>query len=169
MKYSDIKLWDVINGEGVRTSIFVSGCSHHCKGCFNPETWNCDYGEEWNENIEDNIINYIKQHKNTIRGISVLGGDPTYKTNIPVLSTFFDKFKKELPDKTIWIWSGYTIEEIKKDKPMFEMIKKCDILVDGKFKEELKDIELQFRGSRNQRIIDIKKYVELGDRYFDLF
>lgn len=169
MKYSDIKLWDVINGEGVRVSIFVSGCNHHCKGCFNPETWDCNYGEEWTEEIENKIFDYIDKYRITIRGISVLGGDPTYDTNIEPLSKFFDRFKERFPDKTIWIWSGFTIEEIKKDKKMFNMIKKCDFLIDGKFIEELKDLELKFRGSKNQRIINVKKYLELGEKYFDLF
>lgn len=162
MKYSDIKLWDVINGEGVRVSIFVSGCEHKCKGCFNPETWDCNYGSEWTPEIEDKILDYIDKYSITIRGLSVLGGDPTYPSNVSVLSKFFDKFNKRFPDKTIWIWSGYRIEEIVKDKDMLDMIKKCDVLVDGRYMEQLKDLNLLFRGSSNQRIIEIKKYLETG-------
>lgn len=159
MKYSDVKYFDVINGLGVRVSIFVSGCSHRCEHCFNKNTWDDSYGKEFDESKQREIINYIKKYDNVISGISILGGDPTYHKNIAPLCEFIDMFKKEFPNKDIWIWSGYTWERIVKDKDMYELISRCDILVDGKFVERLKNIKLKFRGSSNQRIIDVKKSI----------
>lgn len=157
MNYSGIKYADMINGIGIRVSLFVSGCNHRCKNCFNVETWNPNYGEEFTQKQEDEIINFFKKYGQTIRGLSLLGGDPTYPQNIIPLVSFLKKFKKELPDRDIWIWSGFTWEEIIKDKNRKELIELCDILIDGKFKEELKNLNLKWRGSSNQRVIDIKK------------
>nr|WP_293995202.1 anaerobic ribonucleoside-triphosphate reductase activating protein [uncultured Fusobacterium sp.] len=157
MNYSGIKYADMINGIGIRVSLFVSGCNHGCKNCFNVETWNPNYGEEFTQKQEDEIINFFKKYGQTIRGLSLLGGDPTYPQNIIPLVSFLKKFKKELPDRDIWIWSGFTWEEIIKDKNRKELIELCDILIDGKFKEELKNLNLKWRGSSNQRVIDIKK------------
>lgn len=159
MKYSDIKYYDVVNGIGVRVSIFVSGCSHHCEHCFNKKTWNESYGEEFDINVENNIFQYISKYNNVIKGISILGGDPTYSKNIKPLSDFIDRFKNKFPNKDIWIWSGYTWESILKDKDMYELISKCDVLIDGVFVEKLKNIKLKFRGSSNQRVIDVKKSI----------
>lgn len=159
MKYGDIKYYDVINGIGVRVSIFVSGCSHHCEHCFNKETWDDTYGEEFDANVENNIFQYISKYNSVIKGISILGGDPTYSKNIKPLSDFIDRFKDKFPTKDIWIWSGYTWEKILKDKDMYELISKCDVLIDGVFVEKLKNIKLKFRGSSNQRVIDIKKSI----------
>lgn len=159
MKYGDIKYYDVINGIGVRVSIFVSGCSHHCEHCFNKETWDDTYGEEFDANVENNIFQYISKYNSVIKGISILGGDPTYSKNIKPLSDFIDRFKDKFPTKDIWIWSGYTWEKILKDKDMYELISKCDVLIDGIFVEKLKNIKLKFRGSSNQRVIDIKKSI----------
>ncbi|MCI5724587.1 anaerobic ribonucleoside-triphosphate reductase activating protein [Fusobacterium sp.] len=157
MNYSGIKYADMINGIGIRVSLFVSGCNHGCKNCFNVETWNPNYGEEFTQKQEDEIINFFKKYGQTIRGLSLLGGDPTYPQNIIPLVSFLKKFKKELPDRDIWIWSGFTWEEIIEDKNRKELIELCDILIDGKFKEELKNLNLKWRGSSNQRVIDIKK------------
>ncbi|MDD7411363.1 anaerobic ribonucleoside-triphosphate reductase activating protein [Fusobacterium gastrosuis] len=157
MNYSGIKYADMINGIGIRVSLFVSGCNHGCKNCFNVETWNPNYGEEFTQKQEDEIINFFKKYGQTIRGLSLLGGDPTYPQNIIPLVSFLKKFKKELPDRDIWIWSGFTWEEIIKDENRKELIELCDILIDGKFKEELKNLNLKWRGSSNQRVIDIKK------------
>lgn len=159
MKYGDIKYYDVINGIGVRVSIFVSGCSHHCEHCFNKETWDDTYGEEFDANVENNIFQYISKYNSVIKGISILGGDPTYSKNIKPLSDFIDRFKDKFPTKDIWIWSGYTWEKILKDKDMYKLISKCDVLIDGVFVEKLKNIKLKFRGSSNQRVIDIKKSI----------
>lgn len=160
MNYSGIKYADMINGIGIRVSLFVSGCNHGCKNCFNVETWNPNYGEEFTQKQEDEIINFFKKYGQTIRGLSLLGGDPTYPQNIIPLVSFLKKFKKELPDRDIWIWSGFTWEEIIEDKNRKELIELCDILIDGKFKEELKNLNLKWRGSSNQRVIDIKKSLD---------
>ncbi len=157
MNYSGIKYADMINGIGIRVSLFVSGCSHACKGCFNAETWNPFYGNEFTEKQENEIINYFKKYGKTIKGLSILGGDPTYSSNIKPLIKFIKKFKQEFPNRDIWIWSGFTWEEILADKDKKTLISLCDILVDGKFTEKLKDLNLKFRGSSNQRVIDIKK------------
>ena len=159
MNYSDIKYFDVINGLGIRVSIFVSGCSHHCEHCFNKNTWNENFGNEFTEEIQNDIFKYIGMYNNIISGISLLGGDPTYYKNITPLIDFIDKFKSKFPNKNIWIWSGFTWEQINNNKNMFELISKCDVLVDGKFIDELKDLKLKFRGSKNQRIIDIKQSI----------
>lgn len=156
MNYSGIKYADMINGIGIRVSLFVSGCTHACKNCFNVETWNPNYGEEFTEKQEDEIISFFKKYGKTIKGLSLLGGDPTYPHNIEPLIKFLKKFKKELPDRDIWIWSGFTWEEILADEKRLELISHCDVLIDGKFKEELKNLNLKWRGSSNQRVIDIK-------------
>lgn len=157
MNYSGIKYGDMINGIGIRVSLFVSGCTHKCKNCFNVETWNPNFGKEFTEKEEEEIIYFFKKYGKTIRGLSLLGGDPTYKFNIPYLIKFLEKFKKELPDRDIWIWSGFTWEEIIENSDRRKLIEFCDILIDGKYIDELRDLNLKWRGSSNQRVIDIKK------------
>ncbi|WP_022818775.1 anaerobic ribonucleoside-triphosphate reductase activating protein [Fusobacterium russii] len=157
MNYSGIKYADMINGIGIRVSLFVSGCNHACKNCFNVETWNPKYGEKFTEKQEDEIILFFKKYGKTIKGLSLLGGDPTYPKNINPLIKFIKKFKAELPDKDIWIWSGFTWEEILAEPKRKELISLCDVLIDGKYIDELKDLNLKWRGSSNQRVIDIKK------------
>lgn len=157
MNYSGIKYGDMINGIGIRVSLFVSGCSHKCKNCFNIETWNPNFGKEFTEKEEEEIIYFFKRYGKTIRGLSLLGGDPTYNSNIPYLIKFLEKFKRELPDRDIWIWSGFTWEEIIENSDRRKLIELCDILIDGKYIDELRDLNLKWRGSSNQRVIDIKK------------
>lgn len=156
MNYSGIKYADMINGEGIRISLFVSGCSHKCRDCFNRDTWNPHYGEVFTKKQEDEIIDYVKKYP-FVRGLSLLGGDPTYKTNIEPLVTFLKRFKAEFPTKDIWLWSGYTWEEIIKDENLKKLISLCDILIDGKFQKDLKDLSLKWRGSTNQRVINIQE------------
>lgn len=158
MNYSGIKYSDMINGEGIRVSLFVSGCTHKCKGCFNRDTWDCNYGNEFTEKEQKEIFDYIEKY-NFIKGISLLGGDPTYYKNIEPLLEFLKKFKQKFPQKTIWIWSGFTWEQIIQDRKKFELIEMCDILIDGKFILEQKDLNLKWRGSSNQRVIDIQKTI----------
>jgi len=160
MNYSGIKYADMINGKGIRVSLFVSGCTHCCKNCFNEETWKETYGKKFSEKEEDEIIEYFKKYGKTIRGLSLLGGDPTYPKNIKPLLKFIKKFKENLPDRDIWIWSGFTWEEILEDENRLSLIKECDILIDGKYMDNLKDLNLKWRGSSNQRVIDIKKSLE---------
>jgi len=147
MYYGEIKDCDIANGEGVRVSLFVSGCRNQCKGCFQPETWNFNYGREFTQETEKYILEKLKPE--WIDGLSLLGGDPMEPENQNVLLPFLQKVKDKFPDKTVWMYTGYTYEDIKN----CTILKYVDVLVDGKFIEEEKDITLQFRGSRNQRII----------------
>jgi anaerobic ribonucleoside-triphosphate reductase activating protein len=151
MNYAEIKKVDIANGPGVRVSLFVSGCRNHCKGCFNPETWDFDYGRPFTRATEDEIIEALRP--SWIQGLSILGGEPTEEENAAVLIPFLKRVRAVLPDKDIWLYSGYTYEALR-DK---EILTLADVLVDGPFLLELKDAGLAFRGSRNQRIIDLKE------------
>ena len=151
MNYAEIKKVDIANGPGVRVSLFVSGCRNHCKGCFNPETWDIDYGRPFTRETEDQIIEALRP--SWIQGLSILGGEPTEEENAAVLIPFLKRVRAALPDKDIWLYSGYTYEALR-DK---EILTLADVLVDGPFLLELKDAGLAFRGSRNQRIIDLKE------------
>ena len=151
MNYAEIKKVDIANGPGVRVSLFVSGCRNHCKGCFNPETWDFDYGRPFTGETEDEIIEALRP--SWIQGLSILGGEPTEEENAAVLIPFLKRVRAVLPDKDIWLYSGYTYEALR-DK---EILTLADVLVDGPFLLEQKDAGLAFRGSRNQRIIDLKE------------
>ena len=155
MNYSGIKYSDMINGPGIRVSLFVSGCSHACPGCFNKETWNPGYGETFTEKQKEEIFDYFKKYPMLLRGLSLLGGDPTYKTNVEPLKAFISEFRKQFPEKDVWMWTGYTWEEILENTSLLSLVKICDVLVEGRFREEEKDLSLQWRGSRIQRVIDI--------------
>lgn len=162
MHYGELKKYDIANGIGVRVSIFVSGCTHHCKGCFNDIAWPFVYGKEFTKEVEDEIIDACS--KTYIKGLSLLGGEPFEKVNQLGLISLLRRFKKEFPNKTIWCYSGYLFDkEILNEESRIhtevtrEMIEYIDVLVDGKFELELKDISLKFRGSSNQRIIDVQK------------
>ena len=168
MNYATIKYFDIANGEGVRTSLFVSGCRHHCPECFNAEAWSFDYGEPFDESVEEKIISSLSPFY--IAGLSLLGGEPMEEENQKALLPFLSKVRERCPDKNIWIYSGFTFEEIlgKVKSRAFTPISRrilelCDVLVDGRFIIEEKDISLQFRGSRNQRIIDLKPTFENGE------
>ena len=167
MNYADIKRIDVANGPGVRVSLFVSGCTHHCKECFNPETWDFSYGNVFDENAENEIIKYLEP--DYIKGLTLLGGDPMEKVNQEALIPLLEKVKKAYPEKSIWCYTGYDFEEdIKKNMlKNWEVTKKfmsyIDVLVDGEFKIDLKDLSLVFRGSSNQRIIMVKESLESGE------
>ncbi|MBR5313890.1 MAG: anaerobic ribonucleoside-triphosphate reductase activating protein [Clostridia bacterium] len=165
MNYGEIKKVDIANGTGVRVSLFVSGCTHHCKGCFNPETWNFDFGNKYTEETEQSIIDALSP--SYIEGLSLLGGEPFEPQNQPTLVALLKRIRKELPTKNVWCYSGYTFEELSGQKESraftentLEMLSLIDVLVDGEFIEELKDISLKFRGSSNQRIIDVKESLE---------
>ena len=165
MKYGEIKFNDIANGEGVRTSLFVSGCTHHCKECFNPETWSFDYGDEFTSAQEKEILDSLEPF--WIDGLSVLGGEPFEPENQKALLPFLKKVKEAYPQKTIWCYSGYTFEELTvksraKTDITNDMLSLIDVLVDGEFKIEQKNISLKFRGSTNQRVIDVKKTFETG-------
>lgn len=150
MYYGKINKHDIANGEGVRVSIFVSGCEHKCKGCFNPETWDFFYGDEFHADTYLEILKALDDDH--IAGLTVLGGEPLHGRNRHMVTTLCGAIKRERPGKTIWLYTGFNYEEVK-DLPIMEYI---DVLVDGRFIESKKDISLKFRGSSNQRIIDVR-------------
>jgi len=160
MNYGEIKPTDIANGEGVRVSLFVSGCRIHCKGCFNAVTWDFCYGNPFTKEVEEQILQYLKPEY--ISGLTVLGGEPFEPENQKVLAPFLQKVKQTYPNKTIWCYTGYIYDQDllpkdgKKHTEVTESMLSCiDTLVDGPFREELKDISLQFRGSQNQRILKL--------------
>ncbi len=162
MNYGEIKKNDISNGIGVRTSLFVSGCRHHCKDCFNAQTWDFGFGEAFTEQTMMEILESCEP--DWINGLSLLGGEPFEPENQRVLLPFLVMFKEKFPDKDIWCYSGFTFEEITgraksraKTDVSAEMLSLIDVLVDGRFEESKKDISLKFRGSSNQRIIDVQK------------
>ena len=161
MKYAKIRKCDVANGPGVRVSLFVSGCTRRCKGCFNKEAWDFNYGTELNEEKQAELIDALSPHY--IKGLSVLGGEPFEIQNQKGLVPVVKKVKEKYPDKKIWCYSGYSFDKdilgdmAKKYDETNELLKYVDFLVDGEFKEELKNPSLRFRGSSNQRIIDVQQ------------
>lgn len=163
MNYAEIKWTDIANGEGVRISLFVSGCTHHCKNCFNQIAWDFHYGHPFDEIIEEKILRELG--KPYIAGLSLLGGEPLEPQNQEALLPFVKAVKKKYPEKDIWCYTGYTwnpvsgelAEEQKNTPATKELIALFDVLVDGPFVEELKKITLKFRGSSNQRVLDVKK------------
>lgn len=160
MNYATIKFYDVANGTGVRVSLFVSGCRHHCKGCFNAETWDFCYGEPYTQETEDSIIDGLKP--DYITGLSLLGGEPFEPENQRALTALLRRVKAQLPEKTVWCYTGYTYDtDLAEGGSVFtdvtrEMLSYIDILVDGEFIEEQRDLTLRFRGSRNQRILTLE-------------
>ena len=150
MNYGVIKKTDIANGTGVRVSLFVSGCRNRCPGCFQPETWDFDYGIPFTKDTEDEILEAMRPE--WISGLSVLGGEPMEPENREALLPFLARVKEEYPEKDIWLYTGYTWEKLK-GLPVLEYV---DVLVDGRFVEEWKDAGLAFRGSRNQRIIHLR-------------
>ena len=166
MNYAEIKKHDTANGKGVRVSLFVSGCTHHCKGCFNSETWDFCFGKKYTQEIEDEIIEACQQIY--IKGLSVLGGEPFEKANQKDVYALMKRFKKTFPNKDIWCYSGYLfdVDMIEGGKIHTEytdeMLGCIDYLVDGEFVEELKNLRLKFRGSANQRVIDVKESRKQG-------
>ena len=167
MYYGEIKKNDLANGEGVRVTLFVSGCTNCCKGCFQPETWDFNYGKPFTEETENEVIKALEP--SYINGLTLLGGDPFEPRNQRDLLPFVKRVRATYPNKTIWAFSGFTYEELKKDGSYSrcdetdELLELIDILVDGRFVEELKDISLVFRGSSNQRIIDMNKTRQSGE------
>ena len=156
MNYVKINPVDIANGSGVRVSLFVAGCTHHCKGCFNTEAWDFDAGKPFTDETEDDIISLLDH--SWIDGLTLLGGEPFEPENQKVLRHLLDRVHSELPTKTIWAYSGYKFEEIQ-DSPLLDYV---DILVDGEFVEDKKNISLQFRGSENQRVIDVQETFASG-------
>ena len=152
MRYSKIRKMDISNGPGIRVSIFFQGCAFHCKNCFNPETWDFNKGEEFNDEVIDHILDLCD--KSHIVGLSILGGEPMHPNNIEGSTKLAKAFKERFPDKTIWSWSGFLFDKDLKDKEIMNYI---DVLVDGQYMDDLHDPTLKWRGSSNQRVIDVKK------------
>lgn len=157
MNLAQMRHFDVANGIGIRASLFVSGCTHNCKGCFNKDYQNFKYGNTWTLELENEFLTYVKDEN--VKGVTILGGEPMEQTMDNDLVNLLKRIKEET-NKNIWIYSGYTFEEIIKDQKKVDILKECDVLVDGKFIQELKDFRLRFRGSSNQRIIDVKKSLQ---------
>lgn len=155
MNYAQIRKYDVANGPGIRTTIFVTGCTHNCKECFNKEYQDFNFGDPWTDKETEMVKDYLNQPE--VAGLTVLGGEPFQ--NVEGLVPLLKEIRKST-DKDIWIFSGDTFETIKADEKKFELLKLCDVLVDGPFVNELKDLRLKFRGSSNQRIIKIKDSIE---------
>ena len=155
MNIADIKEYDVANGQGVRLSVFVSGCPHHCKGCFNEETWDYNYGAPFTEETITDITHILENHIDIYDGITILGGEPLCPENISVVSKLVSEIISKFPILTIWIYTGYTLEEIsklyesspKESSALHSILRSIDILVDGRFVESKKSLKLKFRGS----------------------
>lgn len=167
MNYGQIYYADTANGPGSRTCLFVSGCTHHCKGCFNEETWNFTFGQEYTNDIENKILESVKP--SYISGLTVLGGEPMEPENQRALLSLYRRIKEKVSHATTWIYSGYTWEELtdKENRRCHcevtdEILSLIDVLVDGEFIESQKDISLHFRGSANQRLIDVPETLTAG-------
>lgn len=151
MNYVSMTKAEVANGESVRVALWVSGCEHHCKNCQNPETWNCNAGKLFTEDDLHKLMNELSLPY--YDGLTLTGGDPLHPSNIGCIEYIAEKVKEVFPDKTIWCYTGYSFEDIKD----FNVMKYIDVLIDGLFVEELRDITLAFKGSTNQRLIDVQK------------
>ena len=160
MNYATIKNNDIANGPGVRVSLFVSGCTHRCKGCFNEVAWDFNYGDPFTDDVEDRILEMLSAPH--IKGLTLLGGEPFEEENQAVLAPFLERLKNELPEKDIWCWTGYVYEKdlldgCRKHTEFTDRMLNCiDVLVDGPFIQEERNLMLQFRGSNNQRILRLK-------------
>lgn len=152
MYYGKIRKMDISNGPGIRVSLFTSGCEKHCPGCFNSETWDFNYGKEYTVDTRTEILKLCEPEY--IAGLSILGGEPLHPNNIRTIADLITKFKSRYRDKTVWIWTGYTFEELKSrmSPDMLAILVSADVIIDGPFVETLKDLSLKWRGSSNQRI-----------------
>ncbi len=155
MRYNLVRKMDISNGPGVRVSVFMQGCEFHCKNCFNAETWDFKGGKEFTDETIEAIINLCKQEH--ITGLSILGGEPMHPVNIEGTTELARVFKEECPEKNIWIWTGYLFDKDLKGK---EVLNYADVIVDGQYVDDLHDPTLKWKGSSNQRVIDVKKSLE---------
>ena len=152
MRYNLIRKMDISNGPGVRVSVFMQGCSFHCKNCFNKDTWDFNGGKEFNQDTIDEVLELCNQKH--IKGLSILGGEPMHPNNIEGTTKLAKAFKEKYPDKNLWIWSGFRFDEDLKDKDVLNYV---DVLVDGTYQEELHNPTLKWKGSSNQRVIDVQE------------
>lgn len=166
MYYGNIKKSDVADGPGIRVSLFVSGCRHHCEGCFNAETWDFNYGEVYTSDTEESILTDLAP--SYISGLTLLGGEPLEPENRPFVYSLVKKARERYPEKTIWLYTGYTFETdllewAKSDEVVKNLLPLLDVIVDGEFHIKEKSLQLKFRGSKNQRLIDVKKSLAKGE------
>lgn len=167
MNYATIKPVDIANGPGVRVSLFVSGCPHHCKACFNEEAWDYQYGEPFTEEIQEKILDLLAP--DYMEGLTLLGGEPMDPVNQEALLPFVRKVRERYPDKTIWCFTGYDFEKeilakmVPESETTRELLSLFDVMVDGRFIEEKRNLSLKFRGSENQRILDVRKSLDAGN------
>lgn len=162
MRYAQIRKTDIANGEGIRVSLYVQGCNRHCLNCFNPETWDFNGGNEFNEEVEETLIELVNQPH--IVGITILGGEPLEPQNRADVSKLLSHLKARCPNKTIWMYSSYLFEEIKQFD--VDILSNLDVLIDGPFIDSLKNRKLRFRGSSNQRLIDVPKSLSSNEIVF---
>ena len=167
MNYATIKNNDIANGPGVRVSLFVSGCTHHCPGCFNEEAWDFDYGQPFTQDTIDSILNMLKPAH--IKGLTLLGGEPFEPQNQPAVVELLRQIKAQYPEKTIWAYSGYLFDRdilagrLGPKEITEEYVSSLDVIVDGRFVQSRKNLSLRFRGSDNQRLIDVKASLKAGE------
>lgn len=165
MNYGEIKKTDIANGIGIRVSLFVSGCRHHCQDCFNSVTWDFGYGNEFTKDTEDELIGALS--RSYVRGLTLIGGEPLEPENQPRVLEILNRVKSQLPSKDIWCYSGFTLEELLGDSRAHteyteSILSMLDVLVDGRYMKDRRNISLRFRGSENQRIIDVQKSLAAG-------
>lgn len=160
MNYCEIKTTDIANGPGVRVSLFVSGCRHHCEGCFNREAWDFDYGQPFTAATEQQLLSALRPAY--VQGLTLLGGDPMEPENIEGLLPFLQRVRDELPQKDIWCFTGDTLEQLLQNEKAIALLKLVDVLVDGPFVLAKRNLMLKFRGSENQRLLDIPKSLAAG-------
>ena len=158
MGYNKIRKMDISDGPGVRVSIFMQGCAFHCKNCFNPETWDFEKGKEFTDETIERVLELCGNEN--ITGLSILGGEPMHPTNIEGTTKLAKAFKQKYPEKTLWAWSGFLFDKWVKDK---EVAKYLDVLVDGQYVDELRNPMLRWKGSSNQRVIDVQKSLKKGE------
>lgn len=168
MNYAQIRSMDISNGEGIGVSLFVQGCDFHCKNCFNSETWEFSKGQEWNDKTKNQFLKLIETP--FIQRVSILGGEPLHPKNVQNVLKIVDEIRVSYPTKNIWLYTGYTWEQImypviadinseqlKVLQMRKELISKCDVLIDGRYVDELRDVSLHWRGSSNQRVINVQE------------
>lgn len=160
MRYAQIRNADVLNGTGIGCTLFVQGCPFYCKGCFNSIAWDFNGGKEWTQEVEDSFLEMID--KPYIQRVTILGGEPLANQNVGTVLALIKRIKERFPDKAIWFYSGFYLDEIITDPIRLETVRLCDVLCDGRFEITKKDPSLKFVGSSNQRVIDMKKTLEKG-------
>lgn len=162
MRYAQVRNMDIINGNGIGVALFTQGCRFHCKNCFNMDLWNFDGGKEWTEETKDKVLSLVA--KPYITRFSVLGGEPLSKENIDDLLVLLKTIKEQYPDKQIWVYTGYAFEEIPKlNYNAKDLLPYIDTMVDGLYIDELKDLTLSYRGSSNQRVIDVQQSLQMDE------